>query len=689
MNVSQLELAQGRMIRIARRIGLSGHVICHRRIEFETLEPRLTLSAVAAHMLVDVAPGAANSSPRDFTSSNNAVYFLADESPQASDLWKTNGADQSSLVSQQTSTGSVTLNGLYDYQNNLVFLKSELAQGASGYGLQLWSSQGTQASTAPVRNFGIKSGQVSDQPDVAQDPYFATAAGRLFASIDGRNSRGRELWTSNLTSSGTTMLKDIDSGADSSTPHNWISFGGRVYFSASNAQSGEELWSSDGVATQLVQDFMPGPEGSYPSGMLVANGNLYFATHDLGTDGVYSSDDVMKWWQIADPTTSPILIHDFGPGSGASLIKTQLAFFQGQLYGVAQDPEHGVELWRTDSSPAGVSLLLDINPSGDALPWQPTATYDALYFGANDGVHGEELWKTDGTPAGTVLVRDINTSGSSAPDSLVAKGGELFFSADTGTGRTLWQSDGTYGTVPVPGQSSGASGGADPQGLTILNSTLYYSASTAAAGREPWAARVYSWNAAYLSVDVDRDGIVAPLDALRVINELNGRTFSNPATGQLPDDRPNLGGAYWFDVSPDGVVAPLDALNIINWLNNPGGSAASEGESPTEADRDPPPAGRDAAGVTAATPWDALHFAPTAVVWPDAISTPVQIAAATPTQPAGIANVLSPADGLTREWSAPSLLVSRNSVRNPLDATTIDQILAADDWTDLDPDRDP
>mgnify|MGYP003345699364 CR=1 FL=1 len=232
---------------------------------------------------------------------------------------------------------------------------------------------------------------IGGRPDVAQDPYFATAAGRLFASIDGRNSRGRELWTSNLTSSGTTMLKDIDSGADSSTPHSWISFGGRVYFSASTAQSGEELWSSDGVATQLVQDFMPGPEGSYPSGMLVANGNLYFATHDLGTDGVYSSDDVMKWWQIADPTTSPILIHDFGPGSGASLIKTQLAFFQGQLYGVAQDPEHGVELWRTDSSPAGVSLLLDINPHGDALPWQPTATYNALYFGADDGVHGEEL----------------------------------------------------------------------------------------------------------------------------------------------------------------------------------------------------------------------------------------------------------------------------------------------------------
>lgn len=682
MKIAFPGFCRGRAKSIAKRDGSPRSVARRRRLETETLEPRLTMSADAAHLLVDVAPGSDSSTPRDFTKSNNAIYFLADESPQKSDLWKTNGSDQTTLVSQQTSTGSVTLDGLYDYQNKLVFLKSELAQAASGYSLQLWTSQGTQASTALVRNFGIKSGQVSDQPDIAQDPYFASAAGRLFASIDGRNSRGRELWTSDLTSSGTTMLKDIDSGADSSTPNSWIAFGGRVYFSASNAQFGEELWSSDGVATQLVQDFMPGSEGSYPSGMLVANGNLYFATHDLGTDGVYSSDDVMKWWRIADPNTSPILIHDFGPGSGASLIKTQLAFFQGQLYGVAQDPEHGVELWRTDSSPAGVSLLLDINPSGDALPWQPTATYDALYFGADDGVHGEELWKTDGTPAGTVLVRDINTSGSSAPDSLVAKDGELFFSANAGSGRTLWQSDGTAnGTLTVPGPNGGASGAADPQRLTILNSTLYYSASTAAAGREPWAARVYSWNAAYLPVDVDRDGVVIPLDALLVINELNHRTFSNPTTGRLPDDRPNLPDAFRFDVNPDGVVAPLDALNVINWLNNPGGG---EGES--------------AAGTATTTPWDALYVDPTLAVRSDAFATPAPLAAAappgTPTSAAAGANLLTAVSSAAASFSAlpdaSSLVVSRSASTttntSAFDAATIDRILAADDWTDFDPD---
>src|SRR5262245_18081748 len=43
----------------------------------------------------------------------------------------------------------------------------------------------------------------------------------------------------------------------------------------------------------------------------------------------------------------------------------------------------------------------------------------AAYFVANDGDHGEELWVTDGTAAGTLLVKDINPgTDSSNPSDL-------------------------------------------------------------------------------------------------------------------------------------------------------------------------------------------------------------------------------------------------------------------------------
>jgi ELWxxDGT repeat protein len=67
-----------------------------------------------------------------------------------------------------------------------------------------------------------------------------------------------------------------------------------------------------------------------------------------------------------------------------------------------------------------------------------------LFLSADDG-HGPELWRSDGTAAGTSLVRDIRTEGSflhrgSRPTWLTNVGGTLFFSADDGTnGYELWK----------------------------------------------------------------------------------------------------------------------------------------------------------------------------------------------------------------------------------------------------------
>jgi ELWxxDGT repeat protein len=60
-----------------------------------------------------------------------------------------------------------------------------------------------------------------------------------------------------------------------------------------------------------------------------------------------------------------------------------------------------------------------------------------------DSVSGFELWRTDGTAAGTTLVKDIYPgSSSSFPSVLTPVGGTLFFSAtDPTNGRELWALD--------------------------------------------------------------------------------------------------------------------------------------------------------------------------------------------------------------------------------------------------------
>jgi ELWxxDGT repeat protein len=123
------------------------------------------------------------------------------------------------------------------------------------------------------------------------------------------------------------------------------------------------------------------------------------------------------------------------------------------------------EIWKSNGTAAGTSLvkaLADVvgftnsyqfcsDPNG-IYNFCLDGTTNQLFFAGYDAVNGNELWVTDGTAAGTTIVKDIKPgTGGSLPWGFMKIGNEVFFNcAEVGLERKLWKTDGTAaGTVKI------------------------------------------------------------------------------------------------------------------------------------------------------------------------------------------------------------------------------------------------
>src|SRR6185436_12624603 len=140
-----------------------------------------------------------------------------------------------------------------------------------------------------------------------------------------------------------------------------------------------------------------------------------------------------------------------------------------------------------DGTTAGTYPVALIGTPAGVRAWL-TVLGDRLLLAADDGAHGIELWRSDGTEAGTTLVRDIAPgAASAAPAWLAAAGGRAFFAAQDGaSGTELWESDGTAaGTRRVHDIAPGA-GSSNPQELTLAGDRLFFAADDGIHGEELW-----------------------------------------------------------------------------------------------------------------------------------------------------------------------------------------------------------
>jgi ELWxxDGT repeat protein len=428
-------------------------------------------TAAGTTLVKDIYSGTLGYYPRHLAGMNGTLFFVAHDGMHGYEPWTSDGTPAGTALVKDVNARGIGSNprALADLNDSLFF----------AVGNALWTSDGTAAGTVPFNTSLVADSEMLDVNGML-----------YFSAWDGATSQ-YGLWKSDGTAAGTALVRSLAG----SSARNLTDVNGTLFFTFSD-ENGEELWKSDGTVagTVMVKDIFPGnapgyqgywqyygggPYSSSPSSLTNVNGTLYFTA----TDATHGH----QLWKSDGTEAGTILYKDFSPG-GASSIES-LANVNGTLYISADDGTHGVELWRSDGTVAGTVLVRDIVPgSGSSSPTSLTSVSGTLYFRASDGTHGAELWKSDGTAAGTVLVADINPGvGSSSPQSLAGVDGTLYFSADDGAhGMELWMSEGTAATTTLVGDINPGAASSSPNNLTVVNGTLFFSADDGTHGTELW-----------------------------------------------------------------------------------------------------------------------------------------------------------------------------------------------------------
>jgi ELWxxDGT repeat protein len=395
-----------------------------------------------------------SSSPNNLVEFKDQLYFSAYDEETGSQLFVSDGTAEGTQLLVELRPGESSYGYTYgSWPSNLVEFKDQLYFAADDgeNGRALFVSDGTAEGTQLLVDLRPGESSYSNPYSSAPSNLVEFNDQLYFTANDGEN--GNELFVSDGTSKGTQLLVDLYPGESSygysysSYPSNLVEFNDQLYFTANDGENGNELFVSDGTSkgTQLLVDLYSGENNygnsnsSYPTNLVEFDNKLYFTANN-GESGneLFVSDGTAEGTQ---------LLVDLYPGennygNSNSSYPTNLVEFNDQLYFAANNGESGYEVFVSDGTAEGTRLLgIGSSPSNFV------EFNGKLYFTADDGVHGNELFVTDGTAEGTELVADlrlgVNSYGNSYgsyPDELTVVGDELFFRADSGkTGVELFK----------------------------------------------------------------------------------------------------------------------------------------------------------------------------------------------------------------------------------------------------------
>lgn len=379
-------------------------------------------------ILANINPNfGAGSFPQKITAAGNfRVYFTADDGAQGREIWYSNGLGANIYLdlyagSQGSNPTELISNGV-----NGVFAACSPFIAGTDYGTEI-----VNVANGAVTD--IATGALNGEPE---NLYYDSINGILYFSGNSQSGDGKELYQWTSSGSPAVLIADINSNPmGDSNPKHFINLNDKIYFTANDGNSGNELFELDynaGNQVFLVKDINTNGIDSNPGEKIVFNNRIYFAADD-GINGV-------ELWESDGTDSGTQLVSDLYSGPQGSEPEN-LTIYNNRLYFTANHPILGKELFYATASGSVINASNIASGSSSSNPQYLKVYNSKLYFSANDGINGIELWETAGTSFSTVMTEDINPTGSSDPRELVVMDGvKLLFSADNGsTGRELFK----------------------------------------------------------------------------------------------------------------------------------------------------------------------------------------------------------------------------------------------------------
>jgi|GEM_PF-2564821 len=290
---------------------------------------------------------------------------------------------------------------------------------------------------------------------------------------------------------GTTLVKDIRPGADSSYPDVVTNINGILYFSAQDEEYNEDLWKINGNTGAIfkIKDIYPYDDSSWIDNPINVNNTFYFVgvgVSDYPEYDEYDVDIVTTGLWKSDGTqagTIPLVEYGWYNAGYTMCFIYDIIDVNGKVFYLFELEDewsdYTNELWTSDGTVEGTKMIMSIDSYQSSLA-NLRYVGETIYFTIEDHYDGgTELWKSDGTEKGTVLVKNIYpTQKYNSAENLTDFNGVLYFTIDDNVngGYDLWKSDGTTaGTVLVKDIHSGASDhDYEIENFININGTMFF-----------------------------------------------------------------------------------------------------------------------------------------------------------------------------------------------------------------------